>query len=375
MGKAGRNILLISESETNSNMLYASGFKAPDPFIFFTLKRKSYLIASPLEYERAKKESKAKQVINSHTIKTQKKNRTLAHVFLAFLKTCSRNKTFEVPYDFPVTYADLLRSKGIRLKVTSPPFFPERMIKNKDEIKSIKKSIRAAEKAMKTAEQILKHSKINSKGYVTFNKKVLTSEFLKSSIQVALAQENTMSHDVIAAAGDQACDPHCSGFGRIRAGQLIIIDIFPKSIDTGYFGDITRTFIKGSPSKDQKKLYATVKQAQEKAISLIRPGAAMETVHKAVSEHFTKKGYETVMQGDTLRGFIHSTGHGFGLDIHEPLRVGGKSSARFKKGMVVTVEPGLYYPGLGGVRIEDDVVVTSKGCELLSHYHKRYIVK
>ncbi|MFC1479244.1 M24 family metallopeptidase [Planctomycetota bacterium] len=374
MCSAKSNYLIIADSERSSNMLYASGFSAPDPFIFTRINAKTFLLASPLEYERAKKESKADTVVNTADINVRYKPRSFAGIFLSFLKGISKARSFEVPADFPLVYADFLKKRSIKLKIKTPPFFPERMIKSSKETTYIKKSVAIAQKGMKAGEDILKKSSINNRGYIVYNNRVLTSEFLKSEINVAMARENGICTGTIVAGGDQACDPHCRGTGKLKAYQPIIFDIFPRSNETFYHADITRTFIKGKPSSELKKLYNAVKDAQEKAISMIKPGVCMGTVHNSVADHFKKQGYETEVKGDQLKGFIHSTGHGFGLDIHEHPGISGRNKSRFRKGLVVTVEPGLYYPGLGGVRIEDDVAVTGKGCTILSTYHKRWII-
>lgn len=373
MSMRGRNILIISDSEKNSDMLYASGFRAPDPFIFTIIKKKTYLLANPLELGRAQKESSADEVVNMSGIRTGRKKRSLADIFYSFARRFKVN-TFEVPHEFPLYLGDRLRKKGIRLKAISPPFFPERMIKTEEEIKKIKTIIRVAEKAMKRAEDVLRNSMISSKGYIRYKGKNLTSEYLKRVINLTFAEHDGHAENTIAAGGDQACDPHCTGHGPLKAYEPIIMDIFPCSNDTGYHADITRTFIKGKPSKTQKNLYRAVKEAQRVAISMVKPRASAKNVHKAVSAYFRKKGYETVIKRGTMKGFIHSTGHGLGLDVHEPPRISDTSGHIFKKGDVITIEPGLYYPGTGGVRIEDDVVVTANGCEVLTRYHTRWVM-
>jgi Xaa-Pro aminopeptidase len=366
---------MIADSESNSNMLYASGFSAPDPFIFARIKGRTFLLASPLEYKRAKKESAADETVNTADIRVEYKPRSLAGIFLSFLRDNFKTRSFQVPFDFPLIYADFLKKRRIKLSVQKPPFFPERMIKNGPEIEHIQQSILIAQKAMKQGEDILRNSSINARGYIMYNKRILTSETLKSEIHTVFARNNAACPGLIVAGGNQACDPHCKGTGKLRAHEPIIFDIFPRSNATFYYADITRTFIKGKPSFELHKLYNTVREAQEKAISAIKPRVCMSTAHNTAAEYFEKKGYITKTKGDQLRGFIHSTGHGFGLDIHEPPGITPRNRSRFKRGMVITAEPGLYYPGLGGVRIEDDVLVTSQGCEILTSYHKRWVIQ
>ena len=169
--------------------------------------------------------------------------------------------------------------------------------------------------------------------------------------------------DRLVAAG--AARPRPSGRGPLRANQWIVADIFPRDLRTGYWGDMTRTFMRGRPSPALRRLYDTVLDAQALGLSLVKPGAIGAEVHRAVADFFKKCGYETGTDASGRAfGFFHGLGHGVGLGIHEEPRLSLRGGA-LEPGMVVTVEPGLYYPDLGGVRIEDTVVVTETGCRVL----------
>ncbi len=167
--------------------------------------------------------------------------------------------------------------------------------------------------------------------------------------------------------------PHHSGSGPIVPDTPIVIDIFPRSQQTGYFGDMTRTVVKGTPSKEVKRMYKAVLEGQKIGISMIKHGVKSADVHNAVVDYFSKSGFKTGQIDGKQQGFIHSTGHGLGLEIHEPPRVSVGNDI-LQAGNVVTVEPGLYYEKLGGVRIEDVVLVTKKGCEVLSKFPKKFQV-
>jgi Xaa-Pro aminopeptidase len=178
-----------------------------------------------------------------------------------------------------------------------------------------------------------------------------------------------VSLDTIAAAGNQGCDPHESGHGPIRAHALIIVDVFPRLTATGYHGDMTRTFLRGRASAAQRRLVATVRAAQSLALAAVRAGANGRDVHNRVAGYFTAQGYPTRRTSRGSIGYFHGTGHGLGLAVHEPPRLAGTVDYELKKGAVVTIEPGLYYPGLGACRLEDVVQVTTGRPRLLSHYH------
>ena len=155
----------------------------------------------------------------------------------------------------------------------------------------------------------------------------------------------------------------------MRAHELIIVDIFPRVTQSGYYGDMTRTFLRGRASEAQRSLVTAVRAAQKAALAKIRAGVNGRHVHEQCMEVFRKRGFETKTTEQGSVGFFHGTGHGLGLAVHEPPRMSRVVDYKLKKNSVVTVEPGLYYPGLGGCRIEDVVQVTSAAPKLLSRYH------
>jgi Xaa-Pro aminopeptidase len=202
-----------------------------------------------------------------------------------------------------------------------------------------------------------------------FEGKPLTSERLKFAIEVACLDAGAVSSNTIVAGGDQACDPHERGSGPLRANELIIIDIFPRVTRTGFYGDMTRTFLRGHASDAQRALVDAVRAAQLVAFKGIKAGVNGRDVHKSVAELFKARGYETKHSKNGSVGFFHGTGHGLGLAVHELPRLSSSGDSILRKDAVVTVEPGLYYPGLGGCRIEDVVQVTDAAPRMLSRYH------
>ncbi|MDE3085015.1 MAG: M24 family metallopeptidase, partial [Verrucomicrobiota bacterium] len=247
-------------------------------------------------------------------------------------------------------------------------FFPEREIKTDAEARAIREGNRCAAAGIAAAEKTLRASKIKNRKLFWCGAP-LTSERLKIAIETACLEAGGVSLDTIAAGGDQACDPHARGTGPLRAGALIIVDVFPRVSATGYHGDMTRTFLKGRASDGQRALVAAVRAAQKLALQHIRAGASGCAVHKQVADYFETYGYKTEHGKKGSVGFFHGTGHGLGLEVHEPPRMGTTADLPLKKGAVVTVEPGLYYPGLGGCRIEDVVQVTDTAPKMLSKFH------
>jgi Xaa-Pro aminopeptidase len=229
-------------------------------------------------------------------------------------------------------------------------------------------ALRITEKGLKRAIEILKASKPGAGKRLRWNGKALTSEILRAEIDSAILRAGGMPAGTIVAGGDQACDPHERGYGPLYADSLIILDVFPRDAKTGYFGDMTRTVLRGRASEAQRKLWETVKSGQTLALKRIKAGVDGMTIHKAIQELFAKRGFPTEVRRGRRVGFFHGTGHGLGLEIHEYPRL---QKVVLRDRQVVTVEPGLYYPGLGGVRLEDVVLVTKTGCKILSRFPKQ----
>jgi Xaa-Pro aminopeptidase len=272
-----------------------------------------------------------------------------------------------VPEDFYAGLYQELRDLGVRVQVSAGPLFPEREIKTPSQTAGIREGNRCSAAGIAAAERMLRSCRIRG-GRLLYRGSVLTSERLKVAIEVACIEEGSISSSTIAAGGDQACDPHNRGSGPLRPNELIIVDVFPRVSATGFNGDMTRTFLRGRANDAQRAIVAAVRAAQRAALSMIRAGVNGMAVHRRVSETFLARGFETRRTARGSVGFFHGTGHGLGLEVHEPPRMNAVFDYALKKGSVVTVEPGLYYPGVGACRIEDVVQVTSGAPRMLSRY-------
>jgi len=234
----------------------------------------------------------------------------------------------------------------------------------------ILESQRALFLAMRMAQGVLAKSRIKGRRLV-FEGRTLTSERLRTMINVFLLERGYSSTDTIVSCGRHAVDPHDKGSGPLAPHSSIIVDIFPRSLTTYYFGDATRTFCRGRAPDALKRMYFAVKSAQELGIGMVREGVNGRRIHEAIHRFFDEVGYPTRVRGGRNEGFFHGTGHGIGLEVHEePARITAADYV-LKRGNVMSVEPGLYYPGVGGVRIEDLVHVTKSGCEVLGKFPKR----
>jgi Xaa-Pro aminopeptidase len=366
-------LLIIASSEKNADLYYATRFLAPDTFVFVQTREKKYILASDLEIDRAKKEPCVHEAVSTSRLVSEYKQKhkkacSFTKLVLYFLKK-KKIKSVLVPGNFPVQYYEPLKRAGLRIRYQSGVFFKERLIKDRAEISAITRALRATEKAAGKAVQVLKRSVIR-KNKLYFSGKPLTSEMLRTVIHQALLAEGCSGEHTIVSCGRHSSDPHGRGSGPLYAHQPILMDIFPRSEKTLYYADFTRTVVRGKASPLLKKMYAAVKEGQEIAFKMIRHGIAGNKIHEAIQARFTQMGFKTGLQGGRAQGFFHSTGHGLGLELHEPPRIGPGQDV-LKAGQVVTVEPGLYYKGAGGVRLEDVVVVTKKGCKNLTRFPRR----
>lgn len=369
--------LIIADSETDANLYYATGFLAPDPFIYFYSNNLSHLLMSDLELDRARSQSKVDQV-HSYSAYQEKAKSTgitqpgvpdVVHAFISeqgFEQDGSEE--WLVPDNFPLVYGDGLRKYGHTLTTKSPPFFEKRALKTQDEVAAIRQAQLGVEATLDEVLEDLRNAEIKG-GVLYLNGSVLTSESVRRALHIGMMEKGLLAQHTIVACGRDACDPHNEGSGPLRANEAIIFDIFPRAIESRYHSDMTRTIVKGQASDALKRLYDTVLEGQMLGIAQVKHGTDGQAIHSAITTHFEKQGYETGLHNGRMQGFFHGTGHGIGLDIHESPRI-GKVEHSLQAGEVVTVEPGLYYPEIGAVRIEDMVLVTEEGCRNLTSYPK-----
>jgi Xaa-Pro aminopeptidase len=363
--------LIVADSERNADMLYATGLFVPDPFIWFEWRGRTHAVMSDLEIDRAQKRARVDRVLSWSRFQRQLQRdgvkQPRLHDVLRRVLQQSGIRAVEVPSSFPVGLARKLR--GVRLKVKPDPFFAERELKTAAEVRHLGAALALAETGMRVAVGALRRARIGRDGFLYHRATRLSSEHVQGLINATIAGLGGAASHTIVAGGSQACDPHETGHGRLRAHQTIIIDIFPRDTATGYWGDITRTVVRGKATDRVWKMYDAVRRAQRLAFEKLCDGADGQDIHRAIHELFRAGGFTTGRRKGRMRGFFHGTGHGLGLDIHEPPRI-GPVPATLKAGHVVTVEPGLYEPGRGGVRLEDVAVIGRDGARNLTRFPK-----
>lgn len=379
--KAGADAYLMHGALHDCDIYYATRFLASDPFSYLlTADGDEVLLISAMEKGRAEVESR---VLNN-SIKTTSdyKYRDLAKemkdadlAYTVVLKTVLAEKgvrTVAVSYDFPAYYYDALLKEGVKVVLIKSPFSLSRSVKTEEEIEKIETSQKAAEKAMTAAIDMISSSSPDEtgSGKLVYNGQILTGKMVLMEISRVLMENDCADEQTIVSCGPDSADPHGKTYGALDANQPIVIDIFPQHKYHRYFGDMTRTVIRGEVSDELRLMYRAVLAAQEIGVKTAKPGVTCADVHNAVCDSLEKDGYETYRSGAKV-GFIHSTGHGVGLAVHEMPSVSDNQHV-LVPGNVITIEPGLYYPGVGGIRIEDTIVITKDGCRNLNTLPKNF---
>ncbi|HKZ31393.1 MAG TPA: Xaa-Pro peptidase family protein [Vicinamibacteria bacterium] len=372
MKREPKGRLIYSASETDADILYPTGFFAPDPFLFIQKGRTRVLVMSDLEMDRARAQATVDRVLSwsklAAPLETKGKRAPVADVVTLALRQLGLRRVL-VPRSFPLGLAQELGRRGIRLDLGPDPFWPEREIKQPREVRAIEASLRAAEAGLLAGIEALKACRIRN-GWLLRDGRRFTAEDLRSAVNTRMMAEGFVPAHTICAPGDQAVDPHEGGHGPIRANQPVVMDIFPRSEATGYFGDLTRTVVRGKASFALHELYAIVHEGVRLGHRMLRDGVEGMDVHQSIQRLFERQGYKTGVRNGRMQGFFHGTGHGLGLEIHEAPSI-GKRPCVLRAGHVVTVEPGLYYLGLGGVRIEDVALVTKSASRRLTRVPKQ----
>ena len=361
---------VVYDSSDNEDMRYLSGFLATDPFIYVYKKDgREFLIVSSMEELRARRESPCSIVTRTAAgfYELLEKHNDADAASAEMIKNFCGEKLL-VPYSMPVGFARALESRA-QVTIDSGTVLSMRAKKTGVEIEKIRAVQKKNERGVTLAIDAVRKADVSEDGGLFFEDEPLTSEKLREIMHEAFFRMGLDDKDTIASCGADTALPHAKGKGQLFANQPIVLDVFPRDIETGYFADMTRTISKGKPSDEICRMYDTVHEAKELAVSLIRAGVSGAEVHNAAADHFTKKGYVTA----GTSGFIHSLGHGVGLAIHESPSLSVRGGV-LEEGNVVTVEPGLYYPGIGGVRLEDMGAVTEDGFDRFTTFEEELIV-
>lgn len=374
--KSAETLLMVAAGASDADMLYATGLFTPDPFIYLRHRNTPYLVMSDLEFDRARREAPHCRILSWKDYEERLSPREKqSHRTAGLIRLLLREKKIRrvrVPNQFPAGLAARLQHLKIHVVPLQSRVFPEREIKSDREIRCLRQAIRATEAGLRAGLDVLRKASIGPRQKLQFQKRPLTSERLRAVINAKILEFGGVAMDTIVACGNQACDPHERGSGVLRAHSPIILDVFPRMQKSGFFGDITRTVVKGRAGEAIRSMYHAVAQAQNTALRQIKNGTPTKNIHTAVKKVFLDLGFPTHRSpAGFMEGFFHGTGHGLGLEIHESPRLGNHSKEILRTGNVITVEPGLYYRGKGGVRLEDVVLVTPNGNKNLVRLEKQ----
>jgi Xaa-Pro aminopeptidase len=367
-------LLLYSDSYRDANMYYLTRFLAPDPFIFLKkVDEKPILVVSQMEYPRAQKQSVVKDVrsyLDYNYLEAVKSAKEPQHGALKFIADVAKQELGTgtrvcVSSDFPVLVADVLRAEGLIIEPMLGVVEKARETKDKQELETIKEIQQVNEKVTSEAIELVADSDVGSNKTLHYKGEPLTVGKIKSFFGHKFLENGCLpEEDIIIACGTKSADPHYVGEpeDRLKADQPIILDIYPRSIQKRYWTDMTRTVVKGKASNKLKKMFDAVSEAKNASFDAIQAGAVGRRVYDVCCDVLEKRGYETTRGGKKVtRGMTHGLGHGVGLQIHESPRLSELSSSPLEEHVVVTVEPGLYDPDIGGVRLEDIIEVTKSG--------------
>ena len=355
--KSGADAYVMYASSRDADMRYLTHFTSSDPYVFFKKPGEAgVIIVSQMELGRASREATASVITRTQAglpdiLRKEKDPYRATAKMIAGLT----GKKILVPPNFPIALANAL-SEYCTVLVDNGSVQSMRAKKSKAEILLMRDVQNVTEKAMGSAISLIKSASIK-KGILYIDKKPLTAESVKFSMHSLLLQHGCNAVDTIVSCGEDTSIPHITGSGPLKSDEPIVIDLFPVKEVSGYYADMTRTVVRGKPSTEILEMYDALREAKQIGISLVKRGASGADIHLTVVDFFKDRGYES-----NTRGFVHNLGHGVGLQVHELPTVGpaGKDLA---SGNVITIEPGLYYPGIGGVRLEDIGVVTAKGFE------------
>jgi Xaa-Pro aminopeptidase len=375
-----RPSLLFGETYHHPNILYRTGFLVPDPVVVVDRGGDDTVLwTSPLEEGRARKESSVGRVRSTAELDLPpsragaNEHDGWANLVAAVCREHGINAV-DVDADFPAVLADHLRQNDVDIRPRTDLYQRQRRIKSAQEVEWITATENAGMAALQKAIDVIAASEIKD-GLLYHEGRKLSSKDLIYTVESHLLENGMGTEDSICCGGPESADPHRAMSDVIRAGLPIVLDIFPFDKRTRYWGDMTRTVVRGTPPPEVERMWDAVLEAQQAGLDTVRAGANGRDVHFACCEVFERHGYGSLakpyrdIQSDAR--FIHGTGHGLGLEIHEFPRV-NESDIVLEVGDIITVEPGLYDPRLGGIRIEDLVVVTETGCRNLTTLPKTF---
>lgn len=359
------NVLIFGDTIRSPELRHEVPVPVPDPFIYVERNGDRWAFVGSLEVPRMLEVEGLEPVpleelgLDELIAQGKRWHETAPDLIL---RACRRVGVEHAvaPRDFPLELADHLRANDITVETQGDLFDDRRRVKTEAELEGIRRAQRASEHAMDAIRERLRAGSD------------VTSEELRAEANGAFTESGVTTPDiVIISHGAQTAVGHEPGSGPIAEGEPIVADLYPRDPETGCYADMTRTFCLGEPPEELIRYHRLVREALDLASQAVRPGVTGAELHRFVCEFFHEHGFQTQLskeQGEVLTdGFFHSLGHGVGLEVHEAPGL-GRNGEELVVGDVLAVEPGLYRSGFGGCRLEDLVLVTEDGCEVLTQY-------
>lgn len=368
------NVLIVGDTIRTPELRHEVALAIPDDFVYAEVDGRRIVAISAMEATRVEGLRAGLEVRPTEEFGADEVRRSGVDVHTAAKELMVRIVQglgidgATVPRGFPLGFADALRAKGVELTVDQKLFDDRRRRKNGPQLAGIRRSQQAAEAGMAAARELLQRAE-RANGDLSVDGERLTCELVKERVQAAFLAHGAVAEEMIVSHGPQTAVGHDMGSGPIAADDVILLDLFPVDLESACFADLTRTFVVGDVSDELRTWHGLCREALELAVAEIRPGVNGGDVYRLVSEFFAKRGFPTLLtkpEGEVLRdGFYHGLGHGVGLEVHESPSL-GMLGEELVSGDVITIEPGLYRHGFGGVRLEDLLLVTDDGYERLT---------
>jgi len=368
------SVLIIGDTMRNPEMRHEVPIGIPDPFLYAEVDGRRIVAISSMEAIRVEGLGTGLEVHTFEEYGADELRRTHRdrHAFTRELivravKGLGIEKA-AVPGKFPVQHSDAIREAGVELVVDQQHFDERRRRKSGHELEGIRRAQKAAEAGVATARELLARAE-RANGTLKLDGKPLTCELMKEHVQGAFLAHGAIAEEMILSHGAQTAVGHDMGSGQIAADDVVMLDLFPVDLESGCFADLTRTVAFGEIPEELKTWHALCREALDLVSAEVRPGVHGSELHRLVSEFFSDRGFPTILtkpDGEVLTdGFYHGLGHGVGLEVHEAPSL-GIIGEELVPGDVITLEPGLYRQGFGGVRVEDLLLVTDDGYERLT---------
>jgi Xaa-Pro aminopeptidase len=370
------DVLIYADSLRSPEMRHEVPLGIPDPFLYAERDGDRHVVASSFELGRVSEVAPELKVLPLEEFGIDElyaQGLPREEIELEVILRAARRFGIEeavVPGTFPLEVADHLRGNGIQVRADREHFVRRRRVKNDAELAGIRRAQHAAEAAMDAAREVLRSAE-RQNGSLQVDGEPLTCERLKIAVEQAFTANGAFADEFIVSHGAQTAVGHDMGSGPIAPDEPVCLDLFPRDRESGCFADMTRVFVVGTPSDELEEYHRLCREALERSVEAVKPGVAGSELHRITCEIFEEHGYPTLLSkkpGEVLQdGFYHSLGHGVGLEVHEEPSL-GRAPGELVAGDVIAMEPGLYRNGYGGCRLEDIVLVTEKGPEVLTDY-------